>query len=86
VDGVVSGDLLNRLAATDRLHGDTGLELRVVGSALAHGGSPDQERGPASKVNNGAAPEKPVQLSQWDLASKDPRQIHAGVTQTNRAK
>jgi len=36
VDGEVSGDLLDRLAATDRLHGDTGLELKAVGSALAH--------------------------------------------------
>jgi len=36
VDGVVSGDLLDRLAATDRLHGDSGLELGAVGAALAH--------------------------------------------------
>ena len=36
VDGVIGGDLLNRLAATDRLHGDPGLELGAVGSALAH--------------------------------------------------
>jgi len=34
--GVVSGDLLDRLAATDRLYGDPGLELRAVGAALAH--------------------------------------------------
>ena len=31
---VISGDLLHRLAATDRLHGDLGLELWAVGSAL----------------------------------------------------
>lgn len=36
VNGVVGGDLLNRLAATDRLHGDPALELRAVGAALAH--------------------------------------------------
>ena len=36
VDGVVGGDLLDRLAATDRLHGDPGLELGTVGAALAH--------------------------------------------------
>ena len=35
-DGVVSGDLLDRLAATDRLHGDSGLELGSVGVALTH--------------------------------------------------
>ena len=36
VNGVISGDLLDRLAATDRLHGDLGLELGAVGAALAH--------------------------------------------------
>ena len=36
VDGVISGDFLDRLATTDRLHGDSGLELRAVGAALAH--------------------------------------------------
>ena len=36
VDDVVSGDLLNRLTATDRLHGDSGFELRTVGAALTH--------------------------------------------------
>jgi len=33
---VVGGDLLDRLAATDRLHGDPGLELGAVGAALTH--------------------------------------------------
>ena len=36
VDGMVSDDLLDRLAATDRLHGDSGLELGTVGAALTH--------------------------------------------------
>ena len=36
VDGVVGGDLLDRLAATDRLHGDPGLELGAMSAALAH--------------------------------------------------
>jgi len=36
VDGVISGDFLDRLAATNRLHGDSSLELRAVGAALAH--------------------------------------------------
>ena len=36
MDGVISGDLLDPLAATDRLHGDPGLVLRAVGAALAH--------------------------------------------------
>ena len=37
---MIGGDLLECLAATDRLHGDTGLELRAVAAAFAHGGNP----------------------------------------------
>ena len=33
---MVRGDVLDRLAATDHLHGDSDLELRAVGAALAH--------------------------------------------------
>ena len=33
---MISGDLLDRLATTDRLHGDPGLELGTMGAALAH--------------------------------------------------
>jgi hypothetical protein len=47
MDGVISGDLLDRLATTDRLHGDSGFEFGTVGAALALGGSPDQGRCPA---------------------------------------
>jgi hypothetical protein len=36
VNGMVSGDLLDRLAATDSFHGAPGLELGTVGAALAH--------------------------------------------------
>jgi hypothetical protein len=36
VDGVAVRDLLDGLAATDRLHGDSGLELGPMGSAPAH--------------------------------------------------
>jgi len=36
VDGVIGGNLLDRLAATDRLYGDPGLEVQAVGAALAH--------------------------------------------------
>jgi hypothetical protein len=32
---MVGCDLLDRLAATDRLHGDPGLELGTVGAAFA---------------------------------------------------
>ncbi len=40
VHRVVGGDLLERLATRDRLHGDSGLELGAVGSAFAHGWEP----------------------------------------------
>jgi len=71
VDRVISGNLLERLAATDRLHGDPGLELRAVvrrllnsfGEGFANGRSPFQGRCPASKVNDGACRENPDQLS-----------------------
>jgi hypothetical protein len=36
MDGVISGDLSDRLATTDRLHGDSGFEIGTVGAALAH--------------------------------------------------
>lgn len=64
VDGVIGGDLLDRLAATDRLHGDSGLEFGTVGAALAHEWEPPfQGRYPASEVNDGSCPEKPDHLS-----------------------
>jgi len=34
MDGVVCGNLLDRCAATDRLHGDHGLEIWIVGVPL----------------------------------------------------
>jgi hypothetical protein len=67
-DGVVGGDLLDRLAATDRLHDDLGLEFGTVGEAFAQllrikgfacGGSPLHGRCPSSKVDERGCPEKP---------------------------
>jgi hypothetical protein len=72
---VVSGDLLDRLAATDRLHGDPGLELGTVGAALAHwweppfrGGAPPQRltMGAVQKsqtTSGSGANERPVQIN-----------------------
>ena len=48
-DRVVGGDLLDRLAATDRLHGDHGLELGPVGAALTHWWEPRSEAVPRIK-------------------------------------
>jgi len=50
VDGVVGGDLLDRLAATDRLHGDPGLELGAVGAALGHWWEPRSAAVPSLSV------------------------------------
>jgi len=66
VDGVIGGDLLVRLAATDRRHGDSGLERGVVerrllnsfGEGFANGESPVQEQYPASQVNDGGLSRK----------------------------
>ena len=58
---MISGNLLDRLTATDRLHGNPGLELGTVGASLI-GGSPHQGRYPASEVIDGTCPEKPVHL------------------------
>jgi hypothetical protein len=61
---VVGSDLLDRLAANDRLHGDSGLELRAVGSALAYWWEPLLGGGyPASEVNDRGCLEKPVHLT-----------------------
>jgi hypothetical protein len=63
VDGVIGGDLLDRLAATNRLHGDSGLELRAVGAALANGWE--------SQIRGGTPPQRltmgPVQKNQTTL-------------------
>ena len=54
---MVSSDLLDRLTGTDRLHGDSGLELGAVGTALAYRLElPLQEQYPASAFNDGACP------------------------------
>jgi hypothetical protein len=37
MDGVISGNLLSRLANTDRLHGDSSFELRAMGATFANG-------------------------------------------------
>jgi hypothetical protein len=62
VDGVINVGRLDRLATTDCLHGDSGLEFTTVGSGLLIGVNPDQGRHPASEVNDGFCPEKPVHL------------------------
>jgi hypothetical protein len=44
--GKVGGNLMNRLAATDRLHCDFGFVLGTVGAALAYGWEPLSEAVP----------------------------------------
>ena len=47
MDGVISGDLLDRLEANNRLYGNSRLELRAVGAALAHWWEPHSGAIPA---------------------------------------
>ena len=70
---VVVGDLLNRHAVTDRLHGDPSLELGAVGAALSYQWEPPfQGRYPASEVNDGVFPEKLVHLTRARAPSSMP--------------
>ena len=55
---MVSSDLMDRLGATDRHRGDSGLELGALGALVLIGGSPGQGRYPASEVKDEACPEK----------------------------
>ena len=58
VDCMVCSDLLDRLAATDRLHGDPGLELGTVGAAFAHRWEPPFRGGaPPQRLTMGAVQE-----------------------------
>ena len=60
MNGVICGNLLESLATTDCLHGDSGLELRAVDAAFAHEWEPpSQGRYPASRLTMG-----PVQKNQ----------------------
>jgi hypothetical protein len=78
LDGVyrmINSDLLERLAATDRLHGDLGLELGAMGAVLAYrweppfkGGAPPQRLtlNPVQKTQSTSDPErdhKPTRIS-----------------------
>ena len=60
VDRVIRSDLLDRLAATDRLHSDSSLEFRTVSAALAHEWEPHfKGRTPPQRLTMG-----PVQKNQ----------------------
>jgi len=73
---MVSGNLLEGLATTDRFHGHLGLKLRTVGTAFAHRWEPP--------FKGGAQPQRlkmgPVQISQttsisrWDHCLRWPPQ------------
>ena len=70
VDGLVGGDLLDRLTATDCLHGTPGLELGAVARRLLIDGSPDYARAPSSEVKDRAFPGKPDHLTCYPNAPK----------------
>jgi len=74
MDGMVGGDFLDRLAATDHLHGDPGLDLGTVGAALAYQWEPLSGAVPPSEVSDGDCPEntdhlRPNQFYQWMVAT-----------------
>ncbi len=60
----VRGDILSRLAATDRFHSELGLELGTVGAPLVHRWEASSGRRTALEVNDGGCPEKPDHLTQ----------------------
>jgi hypothetical protein len=60
---VISGDLLDRLATTDRPMATLALNSGLWVRRLLMGGSPVQGQYPASEVNDGTCPEKPVHLT-----------------------
>ena len=60
---MISGDRLDSLAATDRFHGELGLDSGLWVWRLQIGVSPLQGRYPASKVNDGDFLEKPAHVS-----------------------
>jgi hypothetical protein len=64
-DGMVGGDLPDRLAATDRPMATLALHSGLWVRPLPMGGSPLQGRYPASEVNDGACAEKPDQLRSY---------------------
>lgn len=53
VNEIVGGGLLNRLAATDRIHGNPRLELGAVSEAHDYRWEPLSGADPASEVNDG---------------------------------
>lgn len=54
----MDGDLQERLAATERLYGDLGLELGTTGAAFASGWEPLQGECSALEINDGALSKK----------------------------
>ena len=59
MDGVIGSDLLDRLAATDRLHGDSGLELGTMVAAPAYSsvGAPFRGGTPPQRLTMGTVQE-----------------------------
>ena len=60
---MIGGNLVQYLAATDRLHGESGVELRSVSARLLMGAPPFSRQ--VLKVNDGSCPEKPVDLRKY---------------------
>lgn len=61
---MIGGDLLECLATTVRVNSDSGLQLRAMGAAFAHGWEPSSQGWyPASRSTMGPVQKKPDQPS-----------------------
>jgi hypothetical protein len=83
MNSVIGGDLLDRLAGADRLHGDSGLELGAMGAAFAHlvgapirGGTPPQKLTMGAVQKNQTASHAEVNYG-WRLSRTELRQAIA---------
>ena len=64
VNGVIGDDLLDRLAANDRLHGDSGIEFGTVcGRLLMRGSTHFRGDTPPQRLTMGPVQKKPDQLT-----------------------
>jgi hypothetical protein len=79
VNGVAGRDLLDRLAATDRLHANPGLELGAVSTAVAHRWEPPS-RGSTPPQRLTMGPVRKTRPPHW-LGCRPPLHLPAKTTE-----
>jgi hypothetical protein len=72
VNGEISGDLLDRLAAADRFHSDPDLELEAMSAGLAHWWEPHSGGVTRLSGQRWVLPRKPVHLKGLNLCWQAP--------------